>query len=324
MCGYYIKNRECKQKLKRLKVILIYTIILETHLNMSAKINIIKLNEFNSANLVSSSPKPLGNKGGKSVSVNYRFPEGQSMLTIQTPWMRSYGIGKWVDEDAPEAPPKLSITLAFNGMDADPKMKELHDFLEQLDNWAVDAMFRNSWEWLKVKNAPKETIAFNYNPSFKTPKDKTTGEPTGKPDYMKLKIALGENGYNVSFFDKERKLIPTDEVESTFSMGSRVKGLIQCTGFWIVNGKFGLSWKLKQLIIDPPSRIGKEYAFNDEEEEEETTVSASASTSVETPKKTVVPSQPKAEELLDSDDDKKDEDTSQQVKKVVRKVISKK
>jgi hypothetical protein len=284
---------------------------------MSARINILKVNEFDASNLVATSPKPLGNQGGKSVSVNYKFPEGQSILTIQTPWMTSYGINKWVDEKKPDLPPKLSVNLSFRGVEADSKLKEVQTFLEQLDEWAIDTIHKNSAAWLKIKSAPRDTIAFNYSPSFKIPTDKETGEPNGKPAFMKLKLTQGENGYSATFFDKERKVIETDDVETQFTVGSKVKALVQCTGFWIVSGKFGLTWKLKQLIIDPPSRIGKEYAFCDDDEEE---APVAAVAPVKQEEKTPAPI------IEDSDDDKEPEpaETAATVKKVVRKVVTKK
>ena len=246
---------------------------------MSSKLNILNVNDFTAENLVASTPKQLNPMGAKSVGLNYKFDEKtQSLITIQTPWMKSYGINKWVDEKKPDDAPKLSITLSFSGMEHSKEMQQLHTMLQSIDDWAIDYVHKNSWELLKTKNAPRDTIAFNYTRSFKTPVDRESGEPNGKPDNMKLKLTANkeqvtENSdgskkrtvleYSASFFTKDKTLISASEVESKFTMGSNVRALIQCTGFWIAAGKFGLSWKLKQMVIDPPSRIGKEYAFDD-------------------------------------------------------------
>jgi hypothetical protein len=233
---------------------------------MSSKLNILNVAEFSVENLIPSAPKQLNTMGAKSVGLNYKFKDAQSLITVQTPWMKSFGINKWVDEKKPDDAPKLSVTLSFGGMESNGEIQALHDFLAQLDEWAIDYVHKNSWELLKVKNAPRATIAFNYTRSFKTPVDRSTGEPSGKPDNMKLKITQNDSDYSASFFSMDKIRIPADEVESKFTMGSNVRGLIQCTGFWIAAGKFGLSWKLKQMIIDPPSRIGKDYAFDDSHE----------------------------------------------------------
>jgi hypothetical protein len=292
---------------------------------------ILKLNTFDASNLIASAPKPMGNMGGKSISVNYKFPEGQSPITIQTSWMRSFGINKWLNPNDESAPAKLSVTLSFQGVETDAKINELKDVLQGIDEWAIDTAHKNSWEWLKTKSAPRDTIAFNYTRSFKFPVDKETGEPNGKPATMKIKLdrARDSDDYTATFFNKDRTLISSGDVESVFTMGSKVRGLIQCTGFWVAAGKFGLSWRLKQMIVDPSSRIGKEYAFDDDAEEATTTVATPA------PKK---PAPVPVAEISNSDDEEEAtpeeavpepvvqevEPEPTQAKKVVRKVIAKK
>jgi hypothetical protein len=296
--------------------------------NMST---ILKLNAFDSSNLIAASPKPMGNMGGKSISVNYKFPEGQAPITIQTSWMRSFGINKWINPSDESAPPKLSVTLSFQGVEADAKIAELKDVLSAIDEWAIDTAHKNSWEWLKTKSAPRDTIAFNYTRSFKYPVDKDSGEPNGKPATMKLKLDRDNTngGYKAAFFNKERVSIPANDVDTVFAMGSKVRALFECTGFWVAAGKFGLSWRLKQMIIDPPSRIGKDYAFNDDEEE----AAPVAVTAAPTPKKAVAP----VAEIANSDNEEEEEEAAPaapvqeepepeptQAKKVVRKVVAKK
>jgi hypothetical protein len=288
---------------------------------------ILKLNTFDASNLIAASPKPMGNMGGKSISVNYKFPEGQAPITIQTSWMRSFGINKWINPSDESAPPKLSVTLSFQGVESDAKISELKDVLSAIDEWAIDTAHKNSWEWLKTKSAPRDTIAFNYTRSFKYPVDKDSGEPNGKPATMKLKLDRDNTngGYKAAFFNKDRVSIAADDVDTVFAMSSKVRALFECTGFWVAAGKFGLSWRLKQMIIDPPSRIGKDYAFNDDEEEASTV-----------PKKAVAPPAPVAE-IANSDAEEEEEAAPApapqveepepeptQAKKVVRKVIAKK
>lgn len=291
---------------------------------MSSKLNILNVNDFSTDNLITSAPKQLNPMGAKSVGLNYKFNDAQSLITVQTPWMMSFGINKWQDEKKPDDAPKLSVTLSFRGMDSNTEMKALHDFLSEVDEWAIDYVHKNSWELMKVKNAPRDTIAFNYTRSFKAPVDKATGEPTGKPANMKVKITNNGSDYSASFFNVDRTRIMPTEVESKFIMGSNVRALIQCTGFWIAAGKFGLSWKLKQMIIDPPSRIGKEYAFDD-------------SDSTPPPKKyvpAVAVETPDSDDMVDSDNEqesnpivvsaKEPESEPSSAKKVVRKVVTKK
>ena len=285
--------------------------------------SLLKLKEFDSSNLVCSAPKALNAMGAKSVNLNYKFNDGQAPITFQTPWMRSFGINQWVDPKNASAEPKLSVTLSFMGYEENEGVTAFKEFLESVDEWAVDTAHKNSWEWLKTKSAPRDTIAFNYTRSLKVPVDQATGEPNGKPANMKLKINKRDGGFDTSFFNTDKKMIPADEVDSFFNKGSKVRALVQCTGFWIAAGKFGLSWKLKQMIVEPSARIGKAYAFDDDEEE-------SAPAPVQ---KQSAPVQKKVEPVAvveEEDDDAEAESASVkeepvvETKKIVRKVIAKK
>lgn len=217
--------------------------------------------------------KQTSPNSAKTVNVYFKTAEGQVPILVQTAYMRSFGINKWPTEPSPDdlTPPKLSVTVSFDGHD------ELRTFFERMDEWAINHVHANAWEYLKTKGATLDTIAFNYTRCVKVPLDKTTGEPNGKPATMKVKLSrdevvkadskTGQREYSASFFNTDKQGILPDDVDAFFTMGSRVRVLIQCTGFWIAAGKFGLTWRLKQAIIDPPSRIGKEYAFDDDEDE---------------------------------------------------------
>ena len=155
---------------------------------------LLKVKQFQSDNIVTTAPKALNSMGAKSINMTYKFPEGQSPITVQTPWMRSFGINKWVDEKNAQAAPKLSVTLSFMGHEQNEAMTNFKDFLEQIDEWAIDTAHKNSWEWLKTKSAPRDTLAFNYTRSLKVPVDQASGEPNGKPANMKLKLAETDSG----------------------------------------------------------------------------------------------------------------------------------
>jgi len=279
--------------------------------------SLLKLKEFDSANIVTSVPKQLNSMGAKSININYKFADGQGPISLQTPWMRSFGINKWVDEKNASAAPKLSITLSFMGHETSEPMSQFKDFLEQVDEWAIDMAHKNSWEWLKTKSAPRDTIAFNYNRTLKVPLDTKTGEPNGKPANMKLKLMETETGYTTNFFNIEKQPIEASDVDNFFTKGTKVRGLIQCTGFWIAAGKFGLTWRLKQMVLDPPARIGKAYAFDDGDDE----VAAPAPA----PKAAAVAAPVLVEEEEEAEAEEEVEEVApapvEPVKKIVRKVV---
>lgn len=226
--------------------------------------NTIKISEFSTSNLSTAAPK-LNQNGGKNISVNYKQESGNSSMMFQTPRMLSFGINKWVDPKNQAAEPVCSVTFSFVGMDQNPKLQEFHDSLQQLDEWVIDTAHKNSWEWLARKNLSRETIEANYTRCVKVPLDKATGEPNDKPHNLKIKLKSNESGYMCTFFDKSKNVIPSSDVDEVFNKGSHVRALIQCTGIWVAAGKFGLSWKIVQMVVEPRPGIGSSYAFDDDD-----------------------------------------------------------
>ena len=131
---------------------------------------------------------------------------------------------------------------------------------------------------------------------------------------MKLKLAETDSGFATSFFNMNKESIEASDVDGIFTKGTKVRALIQCIGFWIAAGKFGLSWKLKQMLLDPPTRIGKAYAFDDDEEE-------SAPAPVQATKAAPVPVVEEA--IVDEDEEDAQEVVPEpaQAKKVVRRAV---
>lgn len=268
----------------------------------------IKISEFSVSNLSTSVPK-INQNGGKNITVNYKQDSGTSMMMFQTPRMLSFGVNKWVDPKNPNAEPVCSVTFSFVGMDQNSKLQEFHDAMNQLDEWAIDTAHKNSWEWLARKNLSRETIETNYTRCIKVPLDKETGEPSGKPHSLKIKLKSNDSGYATTFFDKEKNLIPSSDVDTVFNKGSHIRALIQCTGFWVAAGKFGLSWKIVQMVVEPRPGIGSGYAFDDEDAEPAPVAAAPAASSA-----------PVKSEFVDDEE----AGTVSAPAKIVRKVISKK
>ena len=224
----------------------------------------IKTSEFSVSNLSTAVPK-VNQNGGKNISVNYKQDSGSTSMMFQTPRMLSFGVNKWVDPKKPESEPVCSVTFSFVGMDQNQKLAEFHDTLQQLDEWAITTAQKNSWEWLARKNLSRETIETNYTRCVKVPLDQATGEPNGKPHNLKIKLKSNDSGYMCTFFDKSKNIIPSSNVDEVFNKGSHIRALIQCTGIWVAAGKFGLSWKIVQMVVEPRPGIGSGYAFDDED-----------------------------------------------------------
>ena len=223
--------------------------------------------------------------GGKSVLINY---SGEQLM-VQTPKIMSYGISTYVDEKKPQTPPVFSTSFAFGDLSvASEQIKDFYKFAEELDSWAIDTALKHGKEWLGLKTVNRDIVEANYTPLIKVPKDQKTGEPSGKPHYLKVKLNKNANGdFITTFFNKEKEEVSSSEIQEYFTIGSQVRAILQVHSFWIVQNKFGLTLRVQQMLIEPASKIGKGYAFIEDEEDStpanKTTTSnvASSSKSVE-------------------------------------------
>jgi hypothetical protein len=67
--------------------------------------------------------------------------------------------------------------------------------------------------------------------------------------------------FEAKFFDESGTPYRGVPVEDLLVKGATVTGLLECTGVWFAGGRFGLSWKVKQMIIHHLPQKMKDFAF---------------------------------------------------------------
>jgi len=225
--------------------------------------SIVKPRNFNVKELKHSDPK-VNNYGGKMVYLNYGG-EKQSII-LQTPKMRMpYDMSQFKQDNAPaDADAKYSISLAFNNMESDEKIKTLFDKLTSLDKRLINLGIKNSQKWFKAKHN-KEVIKALYSPIIKYYKDKETGEISDKfAPTIKLKLPRSKDKKFVcQVFNDKREQV---ELESVVGKGALVQTLMKCSSIWFAGGKFGVSWRVEQMKVTPSKRL-QGYAFEDSDDE---------------------------------------------------------
>jgi hypothetical protein len=92
---------------------------------------------------------------------------------------------------------------------------------------------------------------------LKYSKDKNTGELNySKPPSIRVKIPIWEgvwkcevyNDDGVCLFPNDKNLTPVTLIPKA----TNVKVLMTCGGIWFANGKFGVTWKLIQAMVQKP------------------------------------------------------------------------
>lgn len=235
------------------------------------QIKVIKLDKFKTENVRFSSPR-ANKHGGKVVYINYDYEDGNppKPLRIQMPKMKApFGISGWDKDrtDKSETSPteQSNDTLELSiGQELSVVEK-----LEKLDDLIVQQAVTNSKEYFKkkydnnyIKNIFKSPLKFSENED---------GERDEKyPPRIKTKLYKDTDfSYKMQIFDSNKKPVKMSvyNYPEIMPKGSECVCLLECAGVWIINDKFGLSWKPAQMIVYKSDNNLGGYAFIDEEED---------------------------------------------------------
>ena len=76
----------------------------------------------------------------------------------------------------------------------------------------------------------------------------------GYPDTIKLKVLTAPAP---ECYTTEQETIPLDEIEK----GQRAMAIVELNSIWFVDGKFGVSLRLQQVMVEPSAKLPA-FAFN--------------------------------------------------------------
>jgi phosphoribosyl-ATP pyrophosphohydrolase len=184
------------------------------------------------------------------VYVNY---EGSS-ITIQTPLVRlPYGIGDWNEKNAEgkpsgeDKPKKYDLNFSFDGMDSNPKIKELLDKMNEIEKKITEDAFENRLAWLDDDyDGIKSVVSKLFTPIVKYDKDKVTKKVVNKyPPTVKCKLPYDTRSDIFTFVSQDMN---GEEIEFKTIMrnlkGAKARLIIQLSGIWIAGGRYGCTWKV--------------------------------------------------------------------------------
>ena len=201
---------------------------------------------FNAENIKYTSAK-VNASGGKSVGILNKSIN--SSLRLQTPEMLTWGAS---DFDGNQ---KYEMSLQFpseeyTNPDAEAFLQNMIEFETKIKN---DALIYSK-EWFGKKHNSPEVVEALWTPMLKYPKDKSTGEfDKTKMPVLKIKLPMYDGVWKVEVYDvNDEKLFPASNVVSPLEFlqkGSKLYSAIQCGGLWFANGKFGLTWRLMQVVV---------------------------------------------------------------------------
>lgn len=220
--------------------------------------------EFDINNVKFSEPKSLSN-GGKAIYLNYEEEGTKKIIVFQTPKMMCpYGLSCFDQGEYP----KYSLEMSFGGKEEDSTLDRFYENMDSIDKKLISEGMKNSKAWFKKSKISEEVVTALYAPGIKVSKDKETGEPNNKyPPTFKVKVPFKDDRFTCGVYDSKKNKIE-DNIGDLLSKGCRVQCLIQCVGLWFAGGKYGCSWKIVQVKVNPSKTITG-YSFIDDSDDEE-------------------------------------------------------
>lgn len=231
---------------------------------MAAVSDILLPKNFDVTRMTFGQPKQLEN-GGKTVYISYN----DRNLLVQTPEMSApFGVSVWPGERG--APDKYNVDMSFSGKESRPPLQTFFSMLEQISDRVITAAMENSQSWFKRREFPsRDVVEALYTPIIRFSKDRDTGEINNQyPPNFKLSLPFREGKFQFPAYDNNRAEVDMLALiaSNTRGKGSRVSAIAQCTGVWLAGGKFGVTWKVKQLRIIAPQSLPA-FAFQRTEED---------------------------------------------------------
>ena len=199
--------------------------------------------------------------GAKSVNMNYAG--GPLILQVSNVDL-PYGL----NADDKFGPVKYSVNLSLNGYDSKPKMKEIFDMLEAIDDRVTTECVEKNW--LRKPGMTQQILKQMklYKPTVKFSEDSNTGARKPYPPTVKVSLRQRNGKFETTFYDTDKKEIKDVPIEDLIVKRMSVSALVECTGVWVSSVGCGLSWKLTQLkVVSRPDSL-RGYGFQDDGEEE--------------------------------------------------------
>lgn len=216
----------------------------------------IRFDEFNPATHVNYLKAKTNKSGGKSVGIR---------LMLELPLMLTWGAQKYVDETTGRTTYKMALQFPRKEYSTPETEVCLQRFIE-LENKIKQDATTNSMEWF---NRPKDKMTSQvvdalFHSMLTWTKDPLTGErDMTKSPTLNVKLE-NYDGFNCEIYDLNDKMLFPDKSDpevtplTLIPKGINIACVIQCGGIWFAGGKFGVTWKLFQGVVQPrPSLKGK-------------------------------------------------------------------
>jgi hypothetical protein len=199
------------------------------------------LNAFDANNITFSGLRKNA-KGGKMLYINVT---GGSKVFFELPVLRApFGLSSYTDQASGNVSYSLDVSL---------EDQETIAKIRSIESLVLDHVCKNSEEILGRKYSEDVIKQALFKSCVRESKDGKYA-PT-----LKLKVMHRDGVFSVKAYDASKQLTDVD----TLQKGQRVKTIIDLNQVWVVDNKFGISVRLKQVLMLPTTELNG-CAFTDD------------------------------------------------------------
>lgn len=196
-------------------------------------------------------------KGGKSLNILNK--QTKTGLRLSTPLMLTWGASEFIDQEG-NGNGKYEMSLQFPQEEySNEDCKSFLKNMQSLENKIKADALVYSKDWFGKVHKSADIIEELFTPMLKFPKIKGTSEPDySKKPTLRLKLPQWQGAWKSEIYDEDgNSLFPNKENHTITPLdylkkGAMVACVIQCGGIWFTNGKFTVTWKLLQAVVQKP------------------------------------------------------------------------
>lgn len=214
---------------------------------------VLNVSDWETKSLRYMQPK-INDRGAKSIALI--STQTNRSLHLSVPLMMTWGISDYVNEQG-ESDGKFSMTLNFPNSEYANEATD--DFLEKLksfENQILDDAVKYSDAWFG-EDLSREVVKHNFFPFLKYSKDKLTKKlDYSKPPSVRARVPCYNGKWDIEVYDtSSTRIFPSDNEMATpmdfVPKMSNVACVIQCGGLWFGGKGWGLTWRMKQIVVKP-------------------------------------------------------------------------
>ena len=133
--------------------------------------------------------------------------------------------------------------------------------LKELEAQIKADAIANSKDWFNKSKMSAEVVDALWSPMLKYPKNQSTGEAdTTRAPTLRIKLPYWDEQFTCELYDTSgEQVFPNessdDSPKDLVQKGQNVALVIECGGIWFANGKFGVTWRLLQAVLQPKAGL---------------------------------------------------------------------